>query len=433
MIKKVINNKPPRLTSPRPNKNMFFSPLQGHNKNSSRKFKQQTPKNFNIKQNNISTSNYTNNKGLISNINDYSQSFMRLASDLIKDNNSNNNNNNNPGKNITTIESLNDLIMNSDNEESNNENGKKMISLTKMRKKDSLCKKMNLSISATHSTSITPGKKINISKISNSNQIALLPIVKLQNELNAENNKWFNLLRKSEYYEEFDFKLQNYNKIKELIAKEIYLLSRKTIISNNYNNNNNRNHIININIKDTTFQTHKHITPMNNSSLTPLMLKNTNTITHIKPLFNDYPNYFSERPAQTVIKFASNNSITNSRKYVYSLPDRYYNSRNTNNNSRKVNNITSEIYLGIFNKIFNEICVMPNYIDRCYIKFHNLSYMNLCFLKPFLDVLFKCLLSINKGEFLRFCEVIYKELTTEEKKKFIYENKMQKGKMAGLY
>ena len=57
MIKKVINNKPPRLTSPRPNKNMFFSPLQGHNKNSSRKFKQQTPKNFNIKQNNISTSN----------------------------------------------------------------------------------------------------------------------------------------------------------------------------------------------------------------------------------------------------------------------------------------------------------------------------------------------------------------------------------------
>jgi hypothetical protein len=444
MIKKMINKKPPRLSSPRPNKNLYFSPLPSGHKNSTRKLKPQTPSSLNIKQSNFSTSNNTNantnsnNRGVVSSITDYSQSFMRLASDLIKDNNSNNMNYNSNcnEKNVTTIESLHDLIMNSDNEESNNtnsNNGKKMISLTKIRKKD--CKNMNLSISAMHNSLLTPGKQINISRSSNSNQLSPLPQVKLNNEFNIENNKWFNvLLRKSEFYEEFDFKLRNYTKIKNIIQKEIDLLLSQNTISSYNNTNTNKHNITHINSIDITkpqFQTQSNII-INNTSLKPLMLKNINTPTHINLVLNDHPNYFSERPAPTVIKLAYSNTNTNTntnpRRYNYNnIPDKYYNSRNSNdNNLKKVNDITSEIYENIFTKIFNDICVMPNYIDRNYIKFSKLNYINLCFVKPLFDVLFKCMLSINKGQFLRFCGLIYKELTPEEKKKFIYDNKMRK-------
>ena len=308
MIKKMINKKPPRLSSSRPNKNLYFSPLHSNHKNSTRKLKPQTPSSSNIKQSNFSTSNYTNantnsnNRGVVSSLTDYSQSFMRLASDLIKDNNNTHCNSNHNEKNITTIESLNDLIMTSDNEESNTNinNGKKMISLTKMRKKDGVCKNINLSISVVHNSLLTPGRKINVSRSSNSKQLSPLPQIKLNNEFNVENNKWFNLLlRKSELDEEVDFKLRNYTKIKSIIKKEIDLLlsSQNTAASCNHINKSNHNHIISVDMNQPKLQTQSNIKLINTSSLKPLVLKHTNTPTHINVVFNDHPNYFSERHA----------------------------------------------------------------------------------------------------------------------------------------
>ena len=91
---------------------------------------------------------------------------------------------------------------------------------------------------------------------------------------------------------------------------------------------------------------------------------------------------------------------------------------------KNVNEITNELYTQIFEGLFKVIAIYPNVIDRNYISFNQLQYMNVCFLKPFFEILFKSNLTIQKDTFIQMCNIIYSNLTYEEKKQFIYSNRI---------
>ena len=91
---------------------------------------------------------------------------------------------------------------------------------------------------------------------------------------------------------------------------------------------------------------------------------------------------------------------------------------------KDVEGLTNNLYNDIYINLFNQISVFPNLLDRNYIVFSKLSIMNLCFLKPLFEILFKSNLSITKDKFIKMCSLIFEHLTFEEKKKFIITNKM---------
>ena len=91
-----------------------------------------------------------------------------------------------------------------------------------------------------------------------------------------------------------------------------------------------------------------------------------------------------------------------------------------------VNKIVNDLYKGIYEHLFNDIALFPGYLDRKYIKLNTLSKINLIFLSPFFEVLFKSDASINKETFLSICDIIYSKLSINEKKNFVMDNKLRK-------
>ena len=98
----------------------------------------------------------------------------------------------------------------------------------------------------------------------------------------------------------------------------------------------------------------------------------------------------------------------------------------TSTNKDIVGKIVSELYKDIYNKIFNDISLLPCYLDRKYIRFNSLSKKNLAFLAPFFEVMFQTDISINKEAFHVICDIIYNNLTINEKKDFVRENKLSR-------
>lgn len=89
------------------------------------------------------------------------------------------------------------------------------------------------------------------------------------------------------------------------------------------------------------------------------------------------------------------------------------------NTNTKVNEITIQLYTGLFNEIFNSISIIPNYINRYYIKLTSLPHITVCFLKPLLVNIFVLNLSLSKEEFVSICFKIYHKMTLCEKAKFV--------------
>jgi hypothetical protein len=98
----------------------------------------------------------------------------------------------------------------------------------------------------------------------------------------------------------------------------------------------------------------------------------------------------------------------------------------TSTNKDIVSKIVNELYKGMYNKLFNDISLLPCYLDRKYIRFNSLSKKNLAFLAPFFEVLFQTDISINKETFHVICDIIYNNLTINEKKDFVRENKLSR-------
>lgn len=160
--------------------------------------------------------------------------------------------------------------------------------------------------------------------------------------------------------------LTNYNMIKTLIQREFVLLKEKRTLST------------------------KNIHPM----------QRKDAIIHMNTISN-------------------RNSIPYTSKII-TLPS----SSKLNSTERKVNDITSNLYNLLFEGLFNKISIFPNVIDRNYISFAKLHTINVSFLKPLLEILFRSNLSIEKDTFIQICNIIYNNLTYEEKKRFIMVNRM---------
>ncbi len=163
--------------------------------------------------------------------------------------------------------------------------------------------------------------------------------------------------------EDDSYKLTNYTMIKTLIQREFVILRQKTMSST------------------------KNIHP----------IQRKDTIIHMNTISN-------------------RNSIPYTSKKIIL-------SRSTDK-QKNVNEITNTLYSQIFEGIFKAIAIYPNVLDRNYITLNKLQYMNVCFLKPFFEVLFKSNLTIQKDTFIQMCNIIYSNLTYEEKKQFIFSNRI---------
>ena len=163
--------------------------------------------------------------------------------------------------------------------------------------------------------------------------------------------------------EDDSYKLTNYTMIKTLIQREFVILRQKTMSST------------------------KNIHP----------IQRKDTIIHMNTISN-------------------RNSIPYTSKKIIL-------SRSTDK-QKNVNEITNTLYSQIFEGIFKAIAIYPNVLDRNYITLNKLQYMNVCFLKPFFEVLFKSNLTIQKNTFIQMCNIIYSNLTYEEKKQFIFSNRI---------
>ena len=163
--------------------------------------------------------------------------------------------------------------------------------------------------------------------------------------------------------EDDSYKLTNYTMIKTLIQREFVILRQKTMSST------------------------KNIHP----------IQRKDTIIHMNTISN-------------------RNSIPYTSKKIIL-------SRSTDK-QKNVNEITNTLYSQIFEGIFKAIAIYPNVLDRNYITLNKLQYMNICFLKPFFEVLFKSNLTIQKDTFIQMCNIIYSNLTYEEKKQFIFSNRI---------
>ena len=163
--------------------------------------------------------------------------------------------------------------------------------------------------------------------------------------------------------EDDSYKLTNYTMIKTLIQREFVILRQKTMSST------------------------KNIHP----------IQRKDTIIHMNTISNRNSNPYT------------------SKKIILS--------RSTDK-QKNVNEITNTLYSQIFEGIFKAIAIYPNVLDRNYITLNKLQYMNVCFLKPFFEVLFKSNLTIQKDTFIQMCNIIYSNLTYEEKKQFIFSNRI---------
>lgn len=163
--------------------------------------------------------------------------------------------------------------------------------------------------------------------------------------------------------EDDSYKLTNYTMIKTLIQREFVILRQKTMSST------------------------KNIHP----------IQRKDTIIHMNTISN-----------RNLIPYTSKKIIL---------------SRSTDK-QKNVNEITNTLYSQIFEGIFKAIAIYPNVLDRNYITLNKLQYMNVCFLKPFFEVLFKSNLTIQKDTFIQMCNIIYSNLTYEEKKQFIFSNRI---------
>ena len=326
---------------------------------------------------------FPSNKGLFTSITEYSQSFMKLANDF------------NIKNNITTFESSND--MNSFTEGEDNKNTCLTTSKKNTQKDNSTMKKNgNLKRVKLFTNNNNYFKKTKHSQ----------QIIKL-NELNVDNNRWFNLLKKNDIEEEFNYQITNYNIVKTLIQKEFGRIKHD-----------------------------KHNTPLNDSqkeqreSTTIQLAQRSNSNTNIiKPELIQSPSNNSITTKNIVLPFFKTKSAT----IDYTTNLRSSNSGNgqnvafgnvTKEKIKDVEGLTNNLYNDIYINLFNQISVFPNLLDRNYIVFSKLSIMNLCFLKPLFEILFKSNLSITKDKFIKICSLIFEHLTFEEKKKFIITNKM---------
>ena len=395
MIKKMINKKShPRSLAIK--RNLFYTPL-------STRYTTHLSEKSTKPENTKTSLFYPQNKGLITSITEYSQSFMKLAHDFIKENN-------NIKNNITTFESMNDLTSINDGEENMNGN-----CLTTSKKVSNLSKKMEgwkektiLNIQSENGRSTKDNQaEVNESFLSrervnsvNKKKNQSQQIIKL-NELNTDTNRWFNLLRKNEFEDEFNFKIQKYDTVVKLLQEELRRLKKNQSLSPNRKS---------INIK---IQREPTATKYPNRS---------NSMAYRSDLSNSNMNYsISSRSIQLPFLKANSASIDfsfNGKSLIGK------NIKISQGQAREVETITNNLYTQIFTDIFDEISVVPNFIDRNYIKFNNINLMTLCFLKPLFETLFKCNLSITKSKFIELCFLIFNNLSIFEKKKFIITCKM---------
>ena len=298
---------------------------------------------------------FPSNKGLFTSITEYSQSFMKLANDF------------NIKNNITTFESSND--MNSFTEGEDNKNTC-LTTSKKNTQKDNSTMKKNGNLKRVE---LFTNKNNYFKKTKHSQQIIKL------NELNVDNNRWFNLLKKNDIEEEFNYQITNYNIVKILIQKEFGRIKHD-----------------------------KHNTPLNDSqkeqreSTTIQLAQRSNSNTNIiKPELIQSPSNNSITTKNIVLPFFKTKSAT----IDYTTNLRSSNSGNgqnvtfgnvTKEKLKDVKGLTNNLYNDIYINLFNQISVFPNLLDRNYIVFSKLSIMNLCFLKPLFEILFKSNLSITE-------------------------------------
>ena len=297
--------------------------------------------------------------------------------------------------NITTFESSND--MNSFTEGEDNKNTCLTTSKKNTQKDNSTMKKNgNLKRVELFTNNNNYFKKTKHSQ----------QIIKL-NELNVDNNRWFNLLKKNDIEEEFNYQITNYNIVKILIQKEFGRIKHD-----------------------------KHNTPLNDSqkeqreSTTIQLAQRSNSNTNIiKPELIQSPSNNSITTKNIVLPFFKTKSATidhttNLRSSNSGKGQNVTFGNVTKEKLKDVEGLTNNLYNDIYINLFNQISVFPNLLDRNYIVFSKLSIMNLCFLKPLFEILFKSNLSITKDKFIKICSLIFEHLTFEEKKKFIITNKM---------
>lgn len=327
------------------------------------------------------------NKGLFTSITEYSQSFMKLANDF------------NIKNNITTFESSND--MNSFTEGDDNKNNCLTTSKknTLQEKQKGTLKKNGNNIKRLE---LFTNNNNYVKKTKHSQQIIKL------NELNVDNNRWFNLLRKNELEEEFNYQITNYDIVKIIIQKEFGRIKHdKHILTNKESINEQRE-----------------------SAVIKLAQGSNSNTNIIKQELNQSPSNNSITTKNITLPFFKTKSATIDYTTNIISPSINTNRQNvtfgnvTKDKIKDVEGLTKNLYNEIYINLFNQISVFPNLLDRNYIEFSKLSIMNLCFLKPLFEILFKSNLSITKDKFIKMCSLIFEHLTFEEKKKFIITNKM---------
>ena len=218
-----------------------------------------------------------------------------------------------------------------------------------------------------------------------------------------------------------DIKLINHNKIKDLIKQQIQILNQSNTIQC-YSKVKSPNMSL---LSSTSTYSRKDkyfFNSINNSSNINRNNISNGKVIKMSPSKNNYPLF--NIPKQQQQNSSSKNITINilTSENVHSPTSTPL----TSTNKDIVSKIVSELYKGMYNKLFNDISLLPCYLDRKYIRFNSLSKKNLAFLAPFFEVLFQTDISINKETFHVICDIIYNNLTINEKKDFVRENKLSR-------
>ena len=217
-----------------------------------------------------------------------------------------------------------------------------------------------------------------------------------------------------------EIKVINHNKIKELIKQHILTLNQSNTIQCHSKVKSPNMSLLS---SSSTYNRKEkyYFNSTNNSSNTNRNNISNGKVIKMSPSKNNYPLFNIPRQQQhNSSKNIAINILTSEN--VHSPTPQPL----TSTNKDIVNKVVSELYKGMYNKLFNDISLLPCYLDRRYIRFNSLSKKNLAFLAPFFEVLFQTDISINKETFHLICDIIYTNLSINEKKDFVRENKLSR-------
>lgn len=225
----------------------------------------------------------------------------------------------------------------------------------------------------------------------------------------------------------------NSSKIKSLMTESVMTSESAILVSNTFLESNSKISILEKSNNNTSLYQNRRIIT-NSKDRSKRMFKNE--LEAVEMLFNEYnmktnenlKDAFNLEKYHEIVKLIEHALNEIKLSYQGTLHKEQYQDEewSLSISNPKVNEITHKLYLGLFTEVFNSMSIIPNYIDRYYIKLKSLPQITVCFLKPLLVKIFSYNISLNKEEFISICFKIYSKMTLNEKAKFIDAYKLNK-------